>query len=219
MSQIRHTFSLAGIIRDGMVSASSRSLPEPSHTFMKSSRLSFLSTITLCVLALFVSMLDASAQDAPVIGTLRFERPRCIVLVNKVRRASGYAVRNGDIVQTFACKAEVDFIDGGRLVINPNSRVRVYLQGRTVIAAILVGGGNYFPPSRPGPNDIPVIVQQGDSDSIESQPYLGAFSFGNFSGSSVGGGGGSSSGGTTTGVLPNGKIGLFNSFGVLIREL
>ncbi len=186
---------------------------------MKSSRLSFLSTMTLCVLALFVSMLDASAQDAAVIGTLRFAPPRCIILVNKVRRPSGYEVRNGDIVQTFACKAEVDFIDGGRLVINPNSRVRVYLQGRTVVAAILIGGGNYFPPANPGPNDIPVIVQQGESDPTESSPYLGAFGFGNFSGTSIGGGGGSSSGGTTTKVLPSGQIGVFDSFGTFIRFL
>ncbi len=179
---------------------------------MKLSRLSFLTTMTLCVLALFISMLDASAQDAPVIGTLRFEPPRCVILVNKVRRPSGYAIRNGDIIQTFACKAEVDFTDGGRLVINPNSRVRGYREGRNVVAAILTGGANYFPSANPGPNAIPVIVQQGDSDVNES-PYLGAFSFGNFAGSSVGGGGGNSNGPTTTRVLPTGQIGIFNSGG------
>ena len=168
-------------------------------------RLSQLVATVLCALALIFSTTDASAQDSPVIGTLTFARG-CTVLVNGQKQASGYQVHAGDVIKTSArCKAQVRLTDGGSLVINAGTRVRIYLEGGSLVSAVLIGGVNYLPSTTPGPNDVPVIVQQGDSDSIESLPYLGAFGFGNFSFPSIGGG-----------SAANNRLPITNASGVVI---
>ena len=167
-------------------------------------RLSQLVATVLCALALIFSTTDASAQDSPVIGTLTFARG-CTVLVNGQKQASGYQVHAGDVVKTSArCKAQVRLTDGGSLVINAGTRVRIYLEGGSLVAAVLIGGVNYLPSTTPGPNDVPVIVENSGTGA-DPLPFLGAFGFGNFSFPSIGGG-----------SAANNRLPITNASGVVI---
>lgn len=167
-------------------------------------RLSQLVATVLCALALIFSTTDASAQDSPVIGTLTFARG-CTVLVNGQKQASGYQVHAGDVVKTSArCKAQVRLTDGGSLVINAGTRVRIYLEGGSLVAAVLIGGVNYVPSTTPGPNDVPVIVENSGTGA-DPLPFLGAFGFGNFSFPSIGGG-----------SAANNRLPITNASGVVI---
>ena len=176
-------------------------------------RLSFLTTMTLCALAFIFSAVNASAAEGVVIGTLKFARG-CTVLVNGKKQANGYQVHAGDVINTSpTCKARVELTDGGTLAINTNTRVRVYLEGRTVVAAVLVGGVNYIPAVTPGGNEVPVVVETPGSGA-EPLPYLAAFGSANFP---AGGGSSSGSGNIVSVVLPNGRIAYYDSFGNFIR--
>lgn len=168
-------------------------------------RLSQLVATVLCALALIFSTTAASAQDTPVIGTLTFARG-CTVTVNGQKQASGYQVHAGDVIKTSArCRAQIKLSDGGTVAINAGTRVRFYLEGNSLVASVLVGGVNYLPSTTPGPNDVPVIVENSDSGT-EALPFLAAFGFGNFSFPSIGGGGSSA----------NSKIPITNASGVVV---
>ena len=167
-------------------------------------RLSQLVATVLCALALIFSTTHASAQDSPVIGTLTFARG-CTVLVNGQKQASGYQVHAGDVIKTSArCKAQVRLTDGGSLVINAGTRVRIYLEGGSLVSAVLIGGVNYVPSTTPGPNDVPVIVENSGTGA-DPLPFLGAFGFGNFSFPSIGGG-----------SAANNRLPITNASGVVI---
>ena len=167
-------------------------------------RLSQLVATVLCALAMIFSTTDASAQDSPVIGTLTFARG-CTVLVNGQKQASGYQVHASDVIKTSArCKAQVRLTDGGSLVINAGTRVRIYLEGGSLVSAVLIGGVNYVPSTTPGPNDVPVIVENSGTGA-DPLPFLGAFGFGNFSFPSIGGG-----------SAANNRLPITNASGVVI---
>ena len=143
-------------------------------------RLSHLIAITLSVFALIFSTTHATAQDTPVIGTLDF-KSGCTVKVNGAKVESGYQVHAGDVIKTSpSCAAKVRLIEGGSLAITPGTRVRVYLEGNTVVAAVLVGGVNYSPGHTPGSNETPVVVENSPGDGAEPLPYLPAFGYGSF---------------------------------------
>ena len=152
-------------------------------------RLSHLIATMLGMLALMFSTTNANAQDTPVIGTINF-KAGCTVRVNGSKVENGYQVHAGDVIKTSpSCAAKVRLTEGGSLAINPGTRVRVYLEGTTVVAAVLVGGVNYTPGHTPGGNENPVIVENSPGDGAEPLPYLPAFGYGSFP---IIGGGGSS---------------------------
>ena len=155
-------------------------------------RLSHLIATMLGVLALMFSTTNANAQDTPVIGTINF-KAGCTVRVNGSKVENGYQVHAGDVIKTSpSCKATIRLNEGGSLAINPGTRVRVYLEGSTVVAAVLVGGVNYTPGHTPGGNETPVMVDTTNADNgAESLPYVAAFGYGSFP--IIGGGGASDS--------------------------
>lgn len=206
------TFFLAGTAGGGMIPAHSvhnRILTQLTDMQLNT-RLTQLFATVLTALALIFSSARVSANDDAVIGTLSYARG-CRVLVNGVQQPSGYGVHAGDSIKTSpSCKAQIrlgsgygyggkavvaqgDTSDngggrGGVIVIDPNTRVRVYLDGNSVLAAVLIGGVHYFPGLRPGPDENPAIVD-GSSGDADPLPFLAAFGFGNFSFPSIGGGG------------------------------
>ena len=166
-------------------------------------RLSHLIATMLGVLALIFSTTNANARDrnainrdmnpnprnTTLIGTISF-KAGCTVTVNTLKVESGYKVYAGDAIRTSpGCAAKVRLIEGGSLAIAPGTRVRIYLEGATVVAAVLVGGVNYAPGHTPGGNENPVIVENSPGDGAEPLPYLPAFGYGSFP---IIGGGGSS---------------------------
>ena len=152
-------------------------------------RLSHLIATMLGVLALMFSTTNANAQDTPVIGTINF-KAGCTVLVNGSKVENGYQVHAGDVIKTSrSCKAQIRLTEGGSLAINPGTRVRVYLEGSTVVAAVLIGGVDYTPGHTPGGNETPVIVDNNPGEGSEPLPYVPAFGYGSFP--IIGGGGAS----------------------------
>lgn len=179
-------------------------------------RFSSLFATVLSAVALMFSSTPASAEEGAVIGTLTYARG-CTVLVNGRQHSSGYQVHSGDAIKTSSsCKAQIRLgngygyggksvvaqgdIDegesnagrGGVIVIDPNTRVRIYLQGNSVLAAVLTGGVHYYPGSRPGSDETPAVVDGSASDA-DPLPFLAAFGYGNFSFPSIGGGGATNS--------------------------
>jgi hypothetical protein len=183
--------------------------------------------------ALMFASTPASADEGPVIGTLTYARG-CTVLVNGRQQPSGYAVHAGDAIKTSAsCKANVRLANGygyggrhdgkaviaqgdnddaasnggrgGVIVIDPATRVRLYLEGNSIIAAVLIGGVHYYPGLRPGPDEDPALVD-GSGSGADPLPFLAAFGFGNFSFPSIGGGG----------ATNNNRIPVRNSAGVIV---
>jgi hypothetical protein len=192
-------------------------------------RLFRLFATVLSAFALMFASAPASADDSPVIGTLTYARG-CTVLVNGTRQPSGYQVHAGDAIKTSSsCKAQVRLAngygyggkaviaqgdsddgssDGGRggvIVIDPGSRVRLYLEGNSILAAVLIGGVHYYPGLRPGSDENPAIVD-GSSSDADPLPFLAAFGFGNFSFPSIGGGG----------AANNNRIPVRNAAGVIV---
>ena len=167
-------------------------------------RLSHLIATMLGVLALIFSTTNANARDrnainrdmnsnprnTTLIGTISF-KAGCTVTVNTLKVESGHKVYAGDAIRTSpGCAAKVRLIEGGSMAIAPGTRVRIYLEGATVVAAVLVGGVNYAPGHTPGGNETPVIDDNaGAGDGAESLPYVAAFGYGSFP---IIGGGGSS---------------------------
>ena len=187
----------------------------------------------LSALTLVFSAAPASADEGPVIGTLTYARS-CTVLVNGIQQPSGYQVHAGDAIKTSSsCKAQVRLANGygyggrhdgksviaqgdsdngasnsgrgGVIVIDPATRVRLYLEGNSIIAAVLIGGVHYYPGLRPGPDEDPAIVD-GSNSGADPLPFLAAFGFGNFSFPSIGGGG----------ATNNNRTAVRNAAGVII---
>lgn len=77
---------------------------------------------------------------------------------------------------------------GGVIVLDPATRVRLYLEGNSILAAVLIGGVHYFPGLLPEPGENPAIVDGSSADG-ESLPFNAAVGNGNFSFPSIGGGG------------------------------
>lgn len=147
-------------------------------------RRSHLIAILLSLLALFFSTTNATAQDAPVIGTLSFAKG-CTIKVNGRVVPTGYQVHSGDVIATSSsCKAVINLADGGKLSIHTGTKVRVYQDGSNIVAAVLNGGVDYTPSVKPGPGDVPVIVAT-PGEGVDPLPYLAAFGGVNFP---VGGG-------------------------------
>ncbi len=196
-------------------------------------RLFRLFATILSAFAFVFSATPASAEDEAVIGTLTYAKG-CTVLVNGIQQPSGYQVHAGDAIKTSSkCKAQVRLAGaygfggksdgkaviaqgdsdngagnggrGGVIVIDPGTRVRLYLDGNSVVAAVLVGGIHYFPGLRPGPDENPAIVD-GSSSDLNPLPFLAAFGNGNFSFPSIGGGG----------VSATNRVPVKNSAGVVI---
>ena len=82
--------------------------------------------------------------------------------------------------------------------------MRIYLEGGSLVSAVLIGGVNYVPSTTPGPNDVPVIVENSGTGG-DPLPFLGAFGFGNFSFPSIGGG-----------SAANNRLPITNASGVVI---
>ena len=74
-------------------------------------RASFLTAITLCVLAFFVSSSTASAV-ARVIGRLQVDPPALNVRVNGQPARPGSEIRQGDLVETGRNSAVINLISG-----------------------------------------------------------------------------------------------------------
>ncbi len=214
-----------------MIPASSvhfRTLTQLTDMHLNTRLTQFFATV-LSALALIFSAANVSANDEPVIGTLSYARG-CKVLVNGIQQPSGYGVHAGDSIKTGSCKAQIRLGDGygyggkaviaqgdtadnsggrgGVIVIDPNTRFRVYLEGNSVVVALLTGGVHYFPGLRPGPDENPAIVD-GSSGDVDPLPFLAAFGFGNFSFPSIGGGGGATAANTT-------RIPVKNAAGVVV---
>jgi hypothetical protein len=215
----------------------SLSIPNEQSPFMNLRRASFLTAITLCVLAFFVSSSTASAV-ARVIGRLQVEPPALNVRVNGQPARPGSEIRQGDLVQTGRNSAVINLYSGQCVEVFANTLGRIYdSSGATSFVASrggfrllhprgrrhdndplhfpgggnLPGGGSQFPG---GGAEIP-----GDGDGLESLPYLTGF-IGNFAGAAIGGGGTGAQGPTTTRFFPGiGRVGLFDSAGTFIRFL
>lgn len=172
-------------------------------------RISRLFATVLSAFALMFASAPVSADETPVIGTLSYARG-CTILVNGRPQPSGYQVHSGDAIKTSSsCKAKVRLSEaygfegksvvaqgdsdnqgarGGVIVIDPSTRVRLYLLDNSVLAAVLTGGIHYYPELRPGNDENPAIVD-GSGSGLDSLPFLAAFGNGNFSFPSIGGGG------------------------------
>lgn len=201
------------------------------HLNTRISRL--FATVFSAFALMFASAPASASEDDPIIGTLTYARG-CTVLVNGRQQPSGYQVHAGDAIKTSPhCKAQVRLANGygyggghegkaiiaqgdsdsgerksgrgGVIVIDPGTRVRLYLDGNSIVAAVLIGGVHYFPGLRPGPDEDPAFVD-GTAPEVERLPFLAAFGFGNFSFPSIGGGGASNSN----------RIPVKNSAGVIV---
>ena len=185
-------------------------LPTQLTDMHMNAHISRLLATVLSAFALMIASAPVSADEAPVIGTLSYARG-CTILVNGRPQPSGYQVRAGDAIKTSShCKAKVRLSEGygfegksvvaqgdsdnqgargGVIVIDPLTRVRLYLVDNSVVAAVLIGGVHYYPELRPGNDENPAIVD-GSGSGVDSLPFLAAFGNGNFSFPSIGGGGG-----------------------------
>lgn len=132
----------------------------------------------------------------------------------QVRLASGYGYGGKSVVPHDGKSAigQGDSDDGGSnggrggvIVIDPSTRVRLYLEGNSIVAAVLIGGVHYFPGLRPGPDEDPAFVD-GSGSGADPLPFLAAFGFGNFSFPSIGGGAG----------VNNNRIPVRNAAGVIV---
>lgn len=189
-------------------------------------RISRLLATVLSAFALMFASAPVSADETPVIGTLSYARG-CTILVNGRPQPSGYQVHAGDAIKTSSsCKAKVRLSEaygfegksvvaqgdsdnqgarGGVIVIDPSTRVRLYLLDNSVLAAVLTGGIHYYPELRPGNDENPAIVD-GSGSGVDSLPFLAAFGYGNFSFPSIGGGG----------ATNNNRIPVRNASGVIV---
>jgi len=155
---------------------------------------SHLIATMLGMLALMLAPTKATAEESEL-GTLSFPKGTTVT-VNGQKVSPGYHVKPGDVITTTG-KATVMLDEGGSLEISPGSKVRVYMEGSTVIAAVLTGGVKYIPSHKPGRDEQPVIVDSNPGSGADPLPYLAAFSGVNFP---VGGG---SSGAVATAALVN----------------
>ena len=199
-------------------------------------RASFLTAITLCVLAFFVSSSTASAV-ARVIGRLQVDPPALNVRVNGQPARPGSEIRQGDLVETGRNSAVINLASGQCVEVFANTLGRIYDSSDTTSFVAsrggfrllharghrhdndplhfpgggnLPGGGSQFPG---GGSEIPGGGSEipGDGDGLESIPYLTGFN-GNFAGASIGGGGTGAQGPTTTRFNPiTGRVEILNA--------
>ncbi len=194
-------------------------------------RISFLTTIALCAAAILLSGPSASAA-AKVIGILQVNPPALNVKLNGQPAAPGAVVHEGDLVDTGGNSAVLNLYSGQCVQVYPNTRGRIYDSSDATTFVATRGGFRLLHPGRHRHDDDPLHLPDGgilpgggtlpgglvDENGLEGFAPLGSFSFGNFSGTSVGGGS-SSSGGTVTKVIPGLGIGVFDLFGTFIRFL
>ncbi len=140
------------------------------------------------------------------IGTLKVKG---VVLLNRKPAKDGDPVHSGDIIETSGDDIAIIIVtSGGQISIDRRSRVRIGGGGNDpVTATAIFGNVETF-----GLGD---DAADGDGTAFGYDPYLPAFGFGNIPPPS--GGGSSASGGVTTAALPDGRIGIFDSFGRFIR--
>ena len=159
-------------------------------------RTSFLSAITLCVLAFFVSSSIASAAGK-VIGHLQ-EKPLPLnVTVNGQPAVPGAEIHEGDLVETGGNAVVINLDSGQSVQVFANTTGRIY-NGPDVLFIATRGGFKR------------IGGTTGGNDS-ESLPYLAGF-IGNFAGASIGGGGTGAQGPTTTRFNPiTGRVEILNA--------
>ena len=149
-------------------------------------RLSFLSAITLCVLAFFASGSSASAVGR-VIGHMQEDPLPLNVTVNGQPADPGTEIHEGDLIGTGENAVLINLDSGQSVQVFANTTGRIYNQPGA--PAFIATRGDFRILSGA---EIP-----GNGDGLDLGPYLPGFN-GNFSGSSVGGGGAGAQGLTTT---------------------
>ncbi len=178
-------------------------------------RASFLTTITLCALALFLSSTSASAVGQ-VIGILRV-KPNTNATINGQPASEGAELHDGDVLITGADSAVINFTDGTDVLIDAHTHSRIYAPTDDLSNFVVLTSGGYHILHGP-PNGQPPGTPDPLPGDDSPGPIPGGLS-GNIAGTSNGGGGAGSPGPTTTRVIPGQGVGLFDSFGTFIRFL
>lgn len=150
-----------------------------------------------------------AAQIGQKFGDIGILKVKGIVMQNRKPAKDGDHVHSGDIIETSGDVFAIIIVTGGgQISIHKRTRARIGGGGNDpVTATAIFGKVETFGLGEDTPD--------GDGAFFGDNPFLAVFGFGNIP--SPSGGGSSASGGVSTAALPDGRIGIFDSFGRFIR--